>query len=93
MNHMEKTFRKVAIAEGWSFIILLGIAMPLKYLANIPEAVKYVGWLHGVLFVIYCFLLIRLWLEVGWKFPKVLLAFVVSLIPFGTFWFERKYLR
>jgi len=93
MKPLEKLFRKIAIAEGWSYILLLGIAMPLKYWADLPEAVKYTGWVHGLLFVLYMFLLIRLWLEVGWNFPKVLIAFIVSLIPFGTFWFERKYLR
>ena len=46
-------FRLVAIMEGVSFLVLLGIAMPLKYFADMPLAVKYIGWLHGLLFVLY----------------------------------------
>ncbi len=93
MTNSEKRFRTIAIVEGWSFVILLAVAMPLKYAAGIPEPVKYVGWVHGILFVAYCALLLQAWLESGWKFSKALLAFVVSLIPLGTFWFERKYLK
>jgi integral membrane protein len=52
-----KTFKILAIAEGISFLILLLIAMPLKYTFQITEPVKYVGWAHGVLFVLYCILL------------------------------------
>lgn len=93
MTASEKRFRTIAVVEGWSFVILLCIAMPLKYAAGIPEPVKYVGWAHGILFVAYCALLLQVWLDSGWKFGKALLAFVVSLIPLGTFWFERKHLR
>ena len=51
-------FRKIAIAEGISYILLLFIAMPLKYWANMPQAVKYTGWAHGLLFVLYGIFLI-----------------------------------
>jgi integral membrane protein len=90
MNDSLKRFRIVAIAEGWSFLILLFIAMPLKYLFDFPWAVKYTGWVHGILFVAYMITLISVWADKGWKFPKVILAFVVSLIPFGTFRFDRR---
>ena len=85
-----KTFKILAIAEGISFLILLLIAMPLKYTFQIPEPVKYVGWAHGVLFVLYCILLLQVFIVVKWSFFKILVAFIVSFIPFGTFWLDAK---
>ncbi|MDP4285961.1 MAG: DUF3817 domain-containing protein [Bacteroidota bacterium] len=78
-------FRMVAISEGISFIVLLFIAMPLKYFAGIPEAVKYVGWVHGLLFVLYVYGLITVKINLNWGFKKTLRAFLASLLPFGTF--------
>lgn len=86
-------FKWVALAEGWSYLILLFIAMPLKYIFDFPLAVKYVGWSHGVLFMAYLITLLNVWISNKWSFFKVVLAFIVSLIPFGTFWFDRKYLK
>ena len=92
MNFFNSTlgkFRLVALLEGISFLVLLFIAMPLKYGADMPLAVKYTGWAHGVLFVLYVILLIQVWVEYNWKFTKVVLAFVASLLPFGTFVLDR----
>ena len=75
------------------FVLLLLIGMPLKYMAGIPLPVKILGWIHGVLFVAYCGLLLNVWIRSGWHFFKVALALLVSFIPLGTFWFERKYLN
>lgn len=83
-------FRLVAIVEGISYLILLGIAMPLKYFAELPEAVKYTGWAHGVLFVLYMGLLLKVWIQYRWRFGKVVLAFIASLLPFGTFVLDSK---
>ncbi|WP_210487667.1 DUF3817 domain-containing protein [Rufibacter aurantiacus] len=83
-------FRSIAILEGISFLVLLIIAMPMKYLAGIPEPVKYVGWAHGVLFVLFVGLLLQVWVTYRWSFGKVVLAFVASLLPFGTFVLDRK---
>jgi integral membrane protein len=91
-SRAESDFRTIAIVEGWSYVILLCIAMPLKRMAGLGLPVKITGWIHGILFVAYCALLLRVWLKQGWSFGKVVLAFIVSLIPLGTFWFERKYL-
>ena len=82
-------FRTIALTEGISFLILLFIAMPLKYFADWPYAVKYIGWLHGVLFVLYLFFLLKVWIKNKWSFVKVLVAFIASLIPFGTFIFDK----
>ena len=85
-----KLFRNTAIVEGISTIILFCIAMPLKYLADFPQAVTYVGWLHGLLFIAYCYLLVMCWLTYGWKFGRVVVFFLASLVPFAPFLVERK---
>jgi len=83
-------FRWVAIAEGWSFIILLFVAMPLKYIFGWPLAVKVVGWAHGLLFAAYFILLIQVAIALSWGFIRVVIAGLVSFIPFGTFWLDKK---
>ena len=85
-----KNFKIIAIAEGISFLVLLLVAMPLKYMMQIPEPVKYVGWAHGVLFVLYGVLLLQFFIVVKWSFIKTLVAFLVSFIPFGTFWLDAR---
>ncbi len=78
-------FRIIGIAEGISFLILLLIAMPMKYYLKIPEAVKIVGWIHGVLFIGYIYFGIEVALtfkkSVGWCCKALAAAF----IPLGTF--------
>ncbi|MGC4232177.1 MAG: DUF3817 domain-containing protein [Niabella sp.] len=76
---------KIAFAEGVSYLLLLLVAMPLKYYADFPEAVKYIGWLHGLLFVLFCIYLLKVWIGLKWSFGKALIAFIASLVPFGTF--------
>jgi len=83
-------FRKVALAEGISYIVLLFIAMPLKYWAGLPLAVKYVGWAHGLLFVLYIAFLIMAWQERKWSIGKVIVLFIASLLPFVPFYVEKK---
>jgi len=77
--------RAIAIVEGVSYLLLLGVAMPLKYFAGFPEAVLAVGWAHGVLFVLYLIALAEVTLARRWRFVRILGAFVAALIPFGTF--------
>ena len=83
-------FRAIALIEGISYIVLLFIAMPLKYMAGIDEAVKYTGWAHGLLFVLYAILLLQVWTEYKWKFGKVVVIFLASLVPFAPFWVEKR---
>ncbi|WP_343524402.1 DUF3817 domain-containing protein [Pedobacter sp.] len=90
MNSSLSIFRKVAVAEGISYLLLLFVAMPLKYLAHFDLAVKYTGWVHGILFIGYVALLIIAWQEQKWKFGKVALIFVASLLPFAPFIVDRK---
>ncbi|GAA3964089.1 DUF3817 domain-containing protein [Pedobacter ginsengiterrae] len=83
-------FRKVAVLEGISYLLLLFVAMPLKYYADMPLAVKYTGWAHGLLFVLYAALLVLAWQEQKWKFGKAVLIFLASLLPFMPFVVDRK---
>jgi integral membrane protein len=83
-------FRKIALLEGISYILLLFIAMPLKYWANMPLAVKYTGWAHGLLFVLYAVCLIMAWQEKKWSFGKATLIFLASLLPFAPFVVDRR---
>jgi integral membrane protein len=82
--------RLVSILEGLSLLVLLGIAMPLKYLAHLPEAVRIVGLIHGVLFVSYVLLLAQNAIEQRWPFRKAGLALLLSVVPFGAFYAERR---
>lgn len=85
--------RAVGFLEGVSFLVLLLIAMPLKYLAGKPEAVRMVGMAHGVLFVAYVLLVLQVAIERSWSWGKALLALAVSVVPFGTFWADKKLFR
>ncbi|TDQ08489.1 DUF3817 domain-containing protein [Pedobacter metabolipauper] len=83
-------FRKVAVAEGISYLFLLFIAMPLKYWAGLPLVVKYAGWAHGVLFMLYIVVLIMAWTEYKWKIGKALLIGLASLLPFAPFIVDKR---
>lgn len=85
-----RNLRIVGVVEGISFLVLLFIAMPLKYLAGMPTMVKYVGWAHGVLFVGFVLLLAIAQYTFRWSFIRLVLSFISSLIPFGTFILDRK---
>lgn len=86
---MLKTLRATGLLEGASLLILLGVAMPLKYAYGLPLAVKYVGWVHGVLFIGYVAMLAASAAEYGWPAKKTALGFVAAVVPFGTFYFDR----
>lgn len=69
-------------------MILLGIAMPMKYAYGHPEMVRYVGSIHGVLTILYILLLINVSNRLQWSFKTAALAFIASLIPFGMLYAE-----
>ena len=77
--------RLAGITEGISFLLLLLVAMPLKYFADVPEAVKIIGWIHGLLFILYVIALINVRFSLRWSLMRTIVAFLASLIPFGTF--------
>lgn len=85
-----RDFRWIAIAEGLSFLLLLGIAMPLKYLADMPLMVRIVGSIHGGLFVLYVLAAFRAAHHANWSFRQVMIALVASLLPFGPFVIDHK---
>lgn len=84
-----RAFTTVALIEGISYILLLGIAMPFKYWLDMPMGVTVVGWAHGALFVAYAGLLLACWITFKWSFGRVLWYFVASLLPFLPFYVER----
>ncbi len=90
---MLTTFRITAILEGVSYLMLFGLTMPLKYLADMPEPNKFVGYAHGFLFIAYVILAIMFWMEKKWSFKKGAIILVASLLPFGTFYIDHKYLK
>lgn len=85
--------RLLGFLEGLSFVVLLFLAMPLKYWFGLPIAVRIVGSLHGLLFLLYLGGLIRVASEQSWPLRRSALAFVASLVPFGTFFFDRELKR
>ena len=85
-----RTFRLTALAEGVSFLTLLFIAMPMKYFMGMPEAVRVVGSIHGILFLLYVGLLATLHFRQRWPVIFSLYAFVASIIPFGTFVLDKQ---
>ena len=91
MNQIRR-FRMTALAEGSSFLALLFIAMPMKYLMGMPRVVTVVGAIHGILFLLYVGQLAKLRTTYQWDNRFSLYAFLASLLPFGPFVFD-KYLR
>jgi integral membrane protein len=88
-----RRLRLIAFVEGVSFLVLLFVAMPLKYLADLPLAVRIVGSIHGVLFIAFVAVLIRVSIARAWPLRRSLLAFVASIVPFGTFVLDRSLRR
>ena len=86
----EQRFRWVAYGEGASFLVLLAIAMPLKYVLGFPLAVRVVGLLHGVLFLAYLVLVFDAIGAGRFNLKTAALAVLASLLPFGPFVFERR---
>jgi len=89
INNTIKWFLLIGKLEGYSYLILLGIAMPLKYGFDLPQLIRPLGTLHGVLFVAFMILLAMLFFKQRFTFKTCAFAFFLSLIPFGTFYLKR----
>ena len=94
---MIKAFRIISYLEGISYIILLGIGVPLKYIdfsfvEKTDAVVKSVGMPHGILFVAYIFLAIAVGRKLNWNTKTHIIVLIASIIPFGTFYIDKKYL-
>ncbi len=85
--------RVVAFVEGCSFLLLLGVAMPLKYLAGLPLAVRLLGSLHGALFLLFCAALVHAMVAARWSMPWSTVVFISSIVPFGTFLIDARLKR
>lgn len=86
-------FRIVALLEGISYILLLFIATPIKYLVGDPQYVKLLGMPHGLLFVAYIALAFMFKKEFNWTSKQFIIVLAASIIPFGTFYIDRVYLK
>lgn len=86
---ITKYFLLIGKIEGYSYLVLLGLAMPLKYIFNQPEYVRMFGTVHGVLFVLFMVLLGLMFFKAKMSFKNAVIAFLLSLIPFGTFFLKR----
>jgi len=82
--------RWIGRLEGVSFLLLLGVAMPLKYLADRPEAVRWVGWAHGILFVALGLAVLVAWWRVRLSWRDSVVVMVAALLPFGPFVVDRR---
>ncbi len=90
---MLKHLRLIGFIEGMSYILLIGICMPLKYIYEIPEPTRYMGMAHGVLFIYFCLLVLIVGRQLSWSLVTIGLALLSSLIPFGTFVADFKLFR
>ena len=90
---MIKVLRVISYLEGISYILLLFIAVPIKYYANDPSLVKLLGMPHGLLFVAYVILSLVSSKEYRWNSKKTLVVLISSVIPFGTFYVDYKYFK
>ena len=86
-------FRWISVTEGISFLVLLLIAMPLKYILGLPLAVKYIGWAHGILFMMYVLQLFYLTTTLKWKFHRLFIYFIAALVPIVPFFIDRNLRR
>jgi integral membrane protein len=82
--------RLVGMVEGVSFLLLLFIAMPLKYFADMPKAVSITGMAHGVLFLLFLLVIFQAWGNKALTTKQSALAFLASLLPFGPFLIDRR---
>lgn len=85
-----KTLRLVGLIEGISFLLLLFIAMPVKYMIDNPVLVKYIGMGHGVLFILFLVVLFAVCEKQKWSLSIFIMGLIASILPFGPFIFDMK---
>ena len=90
---MLMIYRIIAFFEGFSFIILIGIGVPLKYFFQNDTVVKYFGMPHGILFILYVFLSVIMKQKMLWSTKTFMIILIASILPFGTLYTDFKYLR
>lgn len=92
-NRMIASLRLVGMLEGISFLLLLGVAMPLKYLAGMDSAVLAAGWAHGALFTVFFAVLLVTAHLAAWSLARTSLVLLAALLPFGPFVIDRSLAR
>ena len=90
---MLKIFKITSLLEGISYLLILFVTMPLKYIWDNGEPNKVIGMAHGFLFIAYIVLAIMMKSERKWSAKTLGIVLLCSIIPFGTFWMDKKYLR
>ncbi|MGY8887278.1 MAG: DUF3817 domain-containing protein [Flavobacteriales bacterium] len=93
MEKSIRVFKLISSLEAISFLLLLGIAMPLKYLWDLPQMVQIVGMAHGVLFLLYIAGAVYISQKLNWTIKQLAFAIFCSILPFGPFYIERNYLK
>lgn len=90
---MLKFFKLIAMLEGTSLLLLLGFAMPMKYFFQEPIFVKTIGMAHGLLFIAYLILAVMQKIASNWSIKTLAIVSIASVLPFGTFYVDKKYLK
>jgi integral membrane protein len=90
---MLKFFKFIALLEGTSLLLLLGFAMPMKYFFQEPIFVKTIGMAHGLLFIAYLILAVMQKIASNWSLKTLAIVSIASVLPFGTFYVDKKYLK
>ena len=90
MFAMVKIVRLLAMIEGISLITLLFVAMPLKYHYALPVAVTVVGWVHGMLWIVFLFYVSRASQALNWNDRFLFQLVLSSVIPFGMIFMDRR---
>ncbi|MED5472159.1 MAG: DUF3817 domain-containing protein [Verrucomicrobiota bacterium] len=93
MHSNINRLRLIGYVEGISFLVLLLFAMPMKYFAGKPLFVVWFGWIHGLLFMLFCFALLQTKIKMNWKITTAAVPLRAALVPFGPFlidnWLKR----
>ncbi|WP_458626633.1 DUF3817 domain-containing protein [Winogradskyella sp. PC D3.3] len=92
MPKLLPVFRIIALLEGISYILLLFIATPIKYIYEEPQYVKLLGMPHGLLFMAYVVIAVLISNDMKWPTRTLWIVLLASIIPFGTFYIDKKYL-
>ncbi|WP_225036386.1 DUF3817 domain-containing protein [Winogradskyella sp. SM1960] len=92
MQKLLPVFRIIALLEGVSYILLLFIATPIKYLSDDPQYVTMLGMPHGILFMAYVVIAVLISSDMKWPTRTLWIVLFASIIPFGTFYIDKKYL-
>ena len=91
--YMKNIFRIISFLEGISYLLLLFVAVPIKYFQGDTSYVKMLGMPHGILFMLYLVLAIVIQKQMKWRLKTLGIVLIASVIPFGTFYVDKKYLQ